>query len=100
MEPDLRSLVTHHDAVELGSAGDMQAPGHLFYIKSLMGLLSLSPFFGSSLSLSLPPDTQRVGTALVKYAQKVRCAHMSKAIQMNGYLFAKRGSGCLMFLGR
>lgn len=73
MEPDLRSLVTHHDAVELGSAGDMQAPGHLFYIKSLMGLLSLS--FASSRLSSLPPDTQRVGTVLVKYAQKVRCAH-------------------------
>lgn len=100
MEPDLRSLVTHHDAVELGSAGDTQAPGHLFYIKSLMGPLSLSFLACLYLSPCLPPDTQHAGAVLVKYAQKVRCAHTGKAIQMNGYLFAKRGSGCLMFLGR
>lgn len=65
-----------------------------------MGPLSLLLSASLSLSLSLTPDTQHVGTAMVKYAQKVRCAHTDKAIEMNGYLFAKRGSGCLMFLGR
>lgn len=78
---DLRSLVTQHEAAELEGPLATEAPGHLFYIKSLMGPLSLF--------LSLSPDTQHAESVMVKYAQKVRCAHTHRQIHSNEWLFIR-----------